>query len=421
MADEAETCGEAMIMRTRSKMNGKITQRRIRARCALQVSLAVALVCAACLTGCGSEKKAEADNPASATSAPIVKVERRNVASQLEIASEFLPYQEIDVYAKVSGYIQKLYVDWGTHVGEGQVMAVLEIPELEQQIQSDQASVDRASEELNRAKSAYDVAHITYQRLHDVQKTQPELVAQQDIDVAAGKDQETTAAVSAAKQALLAAQSTLAKDKTLYSYARMTAPFSGVVTRMYAYTGALLPAGTSSNIGNSALCHLSQNDLLRLVIPVPERAVPDVHLGQVVAVNVSSLNRTFDGKIVRFADQIDLNTRTMHTEVTVPNRKYELVPGMYASVQIPLHTEPNVLALPVQAVQASGNGEGTVLVVNSNHQIERRQVKLGLQTANDFEILSGLNEGDAVIFGEQNQYKPGQLVSPKLVEAARQE
>jgi RND family efflux transporter MFP subunit len=382
---------------------------------AVSICLAAALVGAAALAGCGSGEKTRADNAPDIPNAAVVEVTRRNIANSLEIASEFQPFQEIDVYAKVSGYIQKLYVDWGTHVRQGQLLAVLEIPELEQQIEQDAAAVEHAREDLNRTQSAYGVAHITYQRLAQVQKTQPDLVAQQDIDVAQGKDQESSAAVSAAKEGLLSAQATLDKDKTLYAYSRMTAPFNGVVTQMYAYTGALLPAGTSSNIGNSALCHLAQNDLLRLVIPVPERAVPDVHIGQSISVNVSGLQRTFSGNVVRISDQIDLATRTMHTEVQVPNPKYEIVPGMYATVELPLHTAENVLVLPVQAVLNAGQGHGSVLVVNGDNRIEQRGVTLGLETANYVEIVSGLREGERVLFGEQAQYKAGETVKPQLV------
>jgi RND family efflux transporter MFP subunit len=385
-----------------------------------RIALVGALLGTLFFCGCSGSTKAEAGNTTSIPRAAVVRVERRNLSSNLEIASEFLPFQEIDVYAKVSGYIQKLYVDWGSRVHQGQLMAVLEIPELEEQIERDQAALDRAKEDLNRAQSAYTVAHITYQRLAQVQKTQPELVAQEDIDVAQGKDMESNAAVSAAQQELLGAKATLEKDKTLFGYSHMTAPFDGVVTQMYAYTGALLPAGTSSNIGNSALCHLSQNDLLRLVIPVPERAVPDVSVGEVIDIKVSALNRTFKGKIVRLADQINMATRTMHTEVSVPNQNYQLVPGMYASAEIPLHTDSNVLTLPVQAVQATGNGEGTVLVVDSSNRLERRDVKLGLQTPDSFEILSGLKEGDEVIFGEQNEFKEGETVVPQIVQPVSQ-
>jgi RND family efflux transporter MFP subunit len=373
---------------------------------------------AVAFAGCGSFSKPKVVAAASAPDVAVVAVTRQNFSNTLQIASEFQPYQEIDVYAKVSGYIKKLYVDYGTHVQQGQLMAVLEIPELKQQVQRDQAAVAEAREDLDRATSAYKVAHITYQRLASVQKTRPELISQEEIDVAQGKDLEGQAGVSAAQQALLAASAALAKDKTLYAYAHMTAPFAGVVTKMYAYTGALLPAGTSSNIGNSALCHLAQNDVLRLVIPVPERAVPDVRLGETVQVQVSSLNRTFSGRVARTSDQIDLSTRTMHTEVQVNNPSYQIVPGMYATVSIPLHTAQNVLAIPLQAVQATGANQGTVLVVNSAHRIERRQVILGLQSASDAEVVSGLREGDLVIFGDQSQFQAGQVVEPKLVKSS---
>jgi RND family efflux transporter MFP subunit len=383
------------------------------------------------LSGCARTGKVDA--AASAPVAAVVNVGRRDLANTLQIASEFQPFQEIEVYAKVSGYIQKLYVDWGTHVKEGQPMADLEIPELEQQLQEDQATVhrsesdvERAREELNRANSAYKVAHLTYQRLADVQKSQPGLVAQEDVDVSEGKDVEASAGVSAAKaslasaeQALAAAKATLDKDKALYAYAHIVAPFNGVVTQLNAYKGALLPGGTSSNIGTQALCRLSQNDLLRLVIPVPERAVPDVHMGETV--EVSTTGKTFSGKVVRVSDQIDLQTRTMHTEVEVPNPKYELVPGMYASVEIPLKRAAQVLALPMQAVQATGPDKGTVLLINSANQIERRNVTLGLQTATEVEIVSGLQEHDRVIFGSQGQYQPGELVSPKVIQAQEME
>lgn len=384
------------------------------------------------VSGCGDARKAEAEDAAHAPTAPVVKVARRDLSNTLEIASEFEPLQEIEVYAKVSGYIKKLYVDWGTHVKKGQLLAELEIPELQQQLQQDEAGarrsdqdLSRAREELIRTQSAYNVAHLTYTRLADVQKSRPELVAQEEIDAAQGKDLEASAgvssakdAVSAAEQGLLAAKAALGKDQAMFGYARITAPFDGVVTQIYAYTGALLPAGTSSNKGDLALCQLSQNDVLRLVIPVPERAVSDVHVGDTVDIEVSGAQNAFTGQIVRFSDQIETQTRTMHTEVQIPNPKYLLVPGMYASVKIPLRSASNVLSIPVQAVQSSGNGQGTVLLVNSSNRVEKRDVKLGIQTATEAEVLSGLNENDTIIFGEQNQFKTGELVSPQIVAAS---
>jgi RND family efflux transporter MFP subunit len=393
--------------------------------------LAALFVLAGISAGCGNSPVKNPDDPANAPSAAVVKVVRRDLTSNLEIASEFQPYQEIQVYAKVSGYIQKSYVDWGMHVKQGQLLAVLEIPELQQQLQQDEASVKRsqqglegAREELKRAESIYNVAHLTYGRLADVQKTRPDLVAQQDIDVAQGKDLEANAGVSASRDALAAAeqgvagaQAALDKDKAVFAYARITAPFDGVVTQIYAFTGALLPAGTSSGKDTLALCQLSQNNLLRLVIPLPERAVPDVHIGETVAVRLTNPPKTFSGTIVEFSDQIDTQTRTMHAEVHVPNPKYELVTGMYGSVLIPLHTAQHVLTLPIQVVQSAKENSGTVLVVNSSNHIEQRQVTLGLQTSTQVEIVSGLKENDLVVFGEQAQFRVGELVSPKLVES----
>jgi RND family efflux transporter MFP subunit len=389
--------------------------------------LAAVLLLAPCCSRRGQGEPSAAAT--TAPPAPVVKVGRQNLSNEIEIASEFRPFQEIDVHAKESGYIKRLYVDWGTHVKAGQLMAELEIPELEQQIEHDKAveqgseqSLARAHEELTRTQSAYQVAHLTSTRMAAVQKTQPGLVAQQEVDVAQGKDEESGAEVSANRDAVAAAEQELAgtkamlqKDRALFSYARILAPFDGVVTELDAYTGALLPAGTSSSQNGLALCHLSQNDLLRLVIPVPETVVPDVHLGEPVQVRVTVLNRTFQGKVTRFSDQIDLETRTMHTEVQVPNANYQLVPGMYAYVQLPTVRSVNVLAVPIQAVRRSGNDAGTVLVVNGQHVIESRAVKLGMETADDVEITSGLEENEQVIFGEQNRYQPGEIVNPKQV------
>jgi RND family efflux transporter MFP subunit len=381
------------------------------------------------LSSCGSTGKANADEAGTAPNVAVVKVARKDLTNSLQIASEFLPYQEVNIYAKVSGYIQKLHIDWGTHVRTGDLMAVLEIPELQQQLELDQSAVkraqhdlSRAEEELGQANAKFQVADLTYNRLATVMKTRPGLVAQEEVDVAQGKDQETKAGVSAAKaavdaaeQALAISKSTLDKDRTIFAYSRITAPFDGVVTQLNAYTGALLPAGTSSTASDQSLCRLSQTDLLRLVIPVPERAVNDIHLGEKVAVQVANTHQVFDGKIVRFSGQIDMQTRTMHTEVNVPNPKYQLIPGMYCTVTIPLHTANHALTVPSQAVQATTENHGVVLIVDLSSRIEKREVTLGLQTATETEILSGLQEGEMVVFGEQSQYRPGELVKPQIV------
>jgi len=389
----------------------RLMERRRGEGCAWR--LCALFVATALLAGCGSSSKTAAETSSVATVA-VAKTERKDLASTLNIASEFQPFQEISVYAKVSGYVQKLYVDWGSHVRQGQLLAVLEIPELEQQIQQDQASVAQAEGDLNRAQSAYMVAHVTYTRLANVQKSRPELISQQDIDVAQGKDQEEDAAVSAAQQALVGAKATLAKDRAVYAYSRITAPFDGIVTEIDAYTGALLPAGTSSNKGDQALCKLSEDRVLRLVIPVPESAVPDIRPGTPVQVRVPGLKKTFQGSVARFAGQVDLATRTMHTEIDVPNPKLEIVPGMYAEAALALQQKRDVLAIPVQAISQQG-GQTTVFVVDRENKLQERKIEPGLETPNDVEVVSGLSEGDLVVIGNRSQLRAGAAVQPKLV------
>ena len=380
------------------------------------------------LCGCGRTDKVNASTTGNTVPVAVAKTLRHNLSSTLEIASEFEPYQEINVYAKVSGYIQKLDVNWGTHVKQGQVLAVLEIPELQQQLQLDESTVKRgqqdlarANEELMRAKSTYNVAHLTYSRLVGVQKTRPELVAQEEVDVAQGKDAEASAGVSAAEdsvagseQALVGAKASLEKDRAMYAYARITAPFDGVVTEIDAYTGALLPAGTSSNKGDEALCHLAQDSLLRLVIPVPESAVPTIKIGGKVEVRVPVLNKTFQGTVARVSDEVDLSTRTMHTEIDVPNPHREIIPGMYAEASLVLKERSDTLSVPIQAIDHQAGGT-TVLMVNKQNQVQERPVQLGIETPDQVEVLSGLDQNDLVVVGNRSQLRPGMTVQPKLV------
>ncbi|MBZ5693751.1 MAG: efflux RND transporter periplasmic adaptor subunit [Acidobacteriia bacterium] len=391
-------------------------------------ALLAMLSAAGFLAGCGSVGKAAADDPVNAPHVAVAKVTRGDLSSTLNIASEFLPYQEVTVYAKVSGYIQKLDVNWGTHVRQGQLLAVLDIPELQQQLQLDEASVRRSEqdvlrerEELNRAESIHTVAHLTYTRLADVQKTRPELVAQQEIDVAQGKDLETSASVSSAKdalaeseQALVAAKASLEKDRAMFAYSRITAPFDGVVTEIDAYTGALLPAGTSSNKGDQALCHLAEDRLLRLVIPVPESAVPDIRSGSSVQVRVPVLSKVFQGTVARVSDQVDLATRTMHAEIDVPNSNLEIVPGMYAEASLVLKEKHGALSVPVQAIDRQEEG-ATVFMVDRNNRIQQRQVQLGIESPNQVEVVSGLDENDLVVVGNRSQLRTGSTIQPKLV------
>jgi RND family efflux transporter MFP subunit len=319
-------------------------------------------------------------------------------------------------------------VDVGDHVRSGEVIAVLEVPELQAELQGTDAAVRRskdavrrAKSDLQRADSVHEAAHLNYTRLKEASTTRPGIIAQQELDDAEAKDKEAEAQISSGQAALSEAENqldvALAGQKqytALSSYTNIVAPFDGVVTKRYADTGALVQAGTSSSTQAMPVVRVAETDVFRLTLPVPESAVPQVHLGSVVQVRVQALARTFEGKVARFADSVDQDTRTMHTEVDVRNTDHGLVQGMYAEVDLRLAHKDAALTVPVQAVSRNG-AESSVLIVDRQNRLEEREVRLGLEGTSNVEVLSGLNEGDRVLIGSRGQFRAGDRVEPKVI------
>jgi RND family efflux transporter MFP subunit len=392
-----------------------------------RVGLFLVVVLLALFPSCG-RVRAKGDAQATETVA-VTKVARKTLQRTVTLSSELVPFQEIDVYAKESGYVKKLYVDYGSRVKEGQLMGILEIPELEAQLQEDQGDVKNASDEVSRAQhmlkryqAMYKALDLEFTRLNGVFESKPGLVARQEVDDAQGKDLAAAsqvdagqAAVEAAQSKLAASQSKLAHDQALFAYSRITAPFAGVVTERYANLGTLMQAGTGSSTQALPLVRLSQDNLFRLVIPVPESSVRYIRVGDPVEVRVPSLNRTVPGKVTRFSVDVREDTRTMHTEVDVSNPDRILIPGVYAEATLTLEKKTNVYVLPLQAVTIIGS-QGSVSVVNNADEIENRPVTLGMRTPAEIEIESGVQEGDQVVTSDRSQLKVGQKVNPQIVQ-----
>jgi RND family efflux transporter MFP subunit len=374
-----------------------------------------------------SRPRAAADAVDDRPTVAAALAKRDDISQVLTIAAEFRPFQEIDVHAKVAGYLKTINVDVGDRVKAGELLAVLEIPEFEDELRQEEAAVKRAEEEINRAQAdlervqaAHEVAHLGSTRLASVMKERPNLVAQQDIDEATGRDRVAEAQVATAKAALASAREQLEiakanrnKTNTLFAYSKITAPFAGVITHRYADTGAMIQAGTSSQTQAMPLVKLSENALLRLAIPVPESAVPRIHLGEHVDVTVPALQRTFPGTVARFADKVDAQTRTMETEVDVKNANLELVPGMYASAALVLARKESAVVVPIQAVERS-DSSAFVTVVSQQGLIERRPVTLGVEAPDRVEVASGLSGGERVVIGGRGGLKPGDAVKVKM-------
>lgn len=373
--------------------------------------------------GDASAKEVEAQRVA-----PVVFVTRAPLENTIVLTGEFVPFQQVDVHAKVAGYIRHIYVDVGDKVKTGQELAILEVPELNAQvagaeadIRRSQDAIRRAQSEIERAESTHRAYHAAYTRLKQASEERPGLVAEQELDDAMAKDQETDAQISSNRAALAEAQNqlgvakaTLERLSALQAYSHITAPFAGVVTKRYVDTGALISAGTSSETQSQPVVQLAEWYLFRLTIPVPESNVPMLHLGSIVRVHVAALNKDFDGRVARFADAVNNETRTMHTEIDVENPQDALTAGMFAEVTLRLNGKENALALPVQAVVQEGD-KHYVLVLDSQDRVQKREVDVGQQTSTAVEILKGLSEKERVISAGQSDYQVGEFVKPKLV------
>jgi RND family efflux transporter MFP subunit len=357
--------------------------------------------------------------------AQVALVQRGTINQVLTLAGQFQPYQVIDVHPKVSGFIRHIYVDIGDRVHQGETLAVLEVPELQAQLAGTVSEVargkdeiQRAQHEVQRAESTYAALHADYQRLLQTSQAQPGLVAQQELDDAQAKDLSAQADVDAAKAALDGAGKGLDVSRAdnqrvsaIEGYTNVVAPLDGVIVWRYADTGALIQSGVSSNNQDLPIVKLAQSGLMRLRLPVPENYVRYVHLGETVKVRVDALGRSFQGEVVRFTRELNFETRTMETEVDVPNQDLAIDSGMYANVLMGLNHADNVLSVPVSAVVLHGQ-EDEVWVVDSGNHVQVRPVVVGIRGNQLAEIRSGLAQGDRVILAAQAKYAVGEQVTP---------
>jgi RND family efflux transporter MFP subunit len=350
---------------------------------------------------------------------PVVRAVRENLQTDVTLQAEFIPYQDIMVHAKVSGFVSMIKVDIGDRVKQGDLLATLEIPELQDNINKAKAKLSATVQEIDEAQANYTNLRLIYQRLADVAKAHPNLVAQQDLDTAKSKEVGALGALGAAQQHRDEAQAELGRLNTLAAYENITAPFDGIITNRFADLGSLIQAGTSSDTQSLPLVQLAQYSLMRLRFPVPEAQTPLIEDGRKVEITVPALDRTFTGTITRYAWLINRSTRTMTTEVDVANPQGVIKAGMYAYVNLPLRVANQALAVPLQALPIGDNP--TVLVLAKDGRLEERKVKVGIRTADKAEIVRGLEEGDPVVVGNRAGLDAGEKVKPKFVGLAKLE
>jgi len=343
------------------------------------------------LAACQQAKVTDPPKPAR----PIVVVIRAQpggVARTITLPGDLVGYYESALYSKVTGYLKTIFVDKGDMVRTGQVLAIIEVPELDQQ--------------LARAQADLAIQHLTYQRLQSVWQSDPRLIARQDVDIAYSKFEE--------------AKANVAQLRAIQSYTRIVAPFDGVITERFVDPGALIHAGGQQSAtapmqgparpgGTAApVVSVARLDKLRIYVYVPQAEVDFIHDGMPATVKVQGFGGArFTGTVTRYAHSLDLATRTMLTEVDLENPQRKLFPGMYANVTLVLERDADALRLPDSAV--GGDRSHTVLVVR-NGRLKEVPVTTGINDGRYVEITSGLTSKDLVVQTFSTALLPGEEV-----------
>jgi RND family efflux transporter MFP subunit len=323
----------------------------------------------------------------------VIHPQRGKASSDLTLPGMIQAFSQSPIYARVDGYVRSWYVDIGTHVTKGQLLAEIDAPEVDQQL-------NQARAMLNQAETSLALAKITAARYQDLIKTNS--VAQQEVD----QNNQNLASQTANVQAATAAVSRL---EQMQGFEKIVAPFDGVITLRKTDFGDLVNAG-NAGVGRE-LFRISQNNTVRVFVTVPEEFSQQVKPGTKASMDLTALpNRHFAAAVTRTTEAIDASSRTLTVELDVPNPSGELLPGAYANVhfQLPLDVVPLVLPSSTILFQADGPQVG---IVNGQNQVELRKVTLGQDFGDTIQVQSGVRPTDAVIANPPDSLTNGMRVA----------
>lgn len=343
--------------------------------------------------GCSGSTDATKGTPAPPAEVAVVVPERRSLARTITLAAGLEAYEQAPVYAKVAGYVASITVDIGDRVTEGQVLATLDIPEMAQQYAQAENELAEQRAEVARAEADATLKKVVFERSRGLRAK--DAIAEQDLDQARAEAAKANAELHLAQARAKSGEARLAELRALMDYARLRAPFAGIVTQRFLDRGALVQAATAS-AGVSPVVTVARIDTVRAFVDVPEPDVPFVDAADPATLDVVSIpGRRFEGQVTRFAGALDPSSRTMRTEVDFPNPDGTLRPGMYGTMTIAVENHPDALTVPESTVRRQKD-RATVYVVDADRAVERA-VATGLAADGRVEILEGLTERDRVI------------------------
>jgi RND family efflux transporter MFP subunit len=355
------------------------------------------LIAAACLAGFAvygvlsrsastAKLEQQANQAASEQTVSVVKPERLSAAVSVELPGQTQAYIQAPVFAQTSGYLKKWYFDIGAQVKAGDVLAEVDTPQVDQQL-------NQAKATLKEAQAALDLSQVTYRRDQDL--LQRRVIAQQDFDTATSDLGVKQATVNADEAAVLSLQA-------LEDFKTVKAPFDGIVTARNTDIGALINSGSGS-----PLFVVAQVRPLRIYINVPENMAQDVAVGASADLRFNEFpGREFTGKVVRTAGAIDPNSRTLLTEVDVPNESGELFPGAYTQVRLVTGANNRSVLIPANTLLFRSEG-ATVGVVNQDNVVELKKIKIGRDLGTQLEVVQGLSLDDRVVVNPSDSLAAG--------------
>lgn len=344
------------------------------------------------------------DAARAATTLATVAVEKPTLSKlddHVELPGSVQPVQDTLIYSRVNGYVRKYTVDIGDKVKVGQVLATIDTPEVDQELRQAEASANQSRATILQSKTALALAKTENERYQELVKTG--VVSQQDTEERRAKLDSEGANVQASEASLGSAQANVQRLQEMKGFATVTAPFDGTITARTIETGQLVAAGTGSG---QALFRLSKTDVVRVYVNVPQLDATAIHVGDDATVTLRELpGKTFTGKVTRTANQLDPSTRTLLTEIRIPNADGALLSGMYAAVQLTLHRTN--APLTIRATSLVTNAEGTRVAVIENGVLHWRTVTIDGDLGDRLAISSGVTANDEVVTVPSDRLREG--------------
>lgn len=362
----------------------------------------------------GSMAEARADAPRTSTprvpTVSVVAPIHQPAVRAVTLTASVDAFDKATLYAKVSGYLEWIKVDRGDWVKKGQVIAHIEVPEIEKEDERAQAAAGEAEASSSRARAVVGLKEVTYQRLEGIRSSQPDVISQQDVDVARSEYEVAQNDVKVAEAKLQLARAEVGRLKTLVEFAYIRSPYDGVVTARFADPGALIQAGASGPAERAAIVTVMDMCRVRVFVDVPEAEVAHTHRDDPAEVHLDGLpDKVFHGTVTRFSTALDPQTRTMRAEIDFENHDHAIRPGMFGKATIKLGEEKAAMFLPAQALRLGAGGGSFVFVVREG-RVRTVPVRTGVDDGRLVQVI-GLRGNETVVLSSPDRLEDGVAVN----------